>query len=83
MAERSHNIAADDRANDADHHIHKYAVSSTTHDLARDPTRDDPNNDPPEYKHIFSSLELSFADGCDVALQCTDQCSRTMGFWLG
>ncbi|MGC1918294.1 MAG: hypothetical protein WA682_00270, partial [Acidobacteriaceae bacterium] len=82
MAKRSHDKTADDSTNDADHHVHEYAISPAAHDLACDPTCDDPNDDPPEYEHIDSPFYRTFADGCDLGLQCRDKSSRTSDFWL-
>src|SRR6516225_7857112 len=52
--EGSHNESTHYRANDADHDVHNGPVTGATHELPRDPARDETYDYPPENKHVFS-----------------------------
>jgi hypothetical protein len=56
-----HQETADERSHKSYDHIHEEAEPRTLHDLARQPTRNDADNNPPQpTMHEASSLKVVF-----------------------
>src|SRR5580704_1880196 len=53
-AERGHDPSTDNGPDDAEDDVHERAVARSAHDLARRPTGDQADHDPPDDIHAFS-----------------------------